>query len=188
MTSIGPSATPSLVDQKKIKAILDETRNKLAKAGLRTLISSSALPGSDVTTALLIAPSEYGLQSILVALEDGKGNAYCDTNAFAAKVKFAVSELVHATAQQNSQGDATLVSEPSVKPKNHGVKWSEESDHELMVLWSFNNIDGTLVRIGEKLERSEVAIAARLVQTGLVENREEARDISRRRAALGKNA
>jgi len=103
-------------------------------------------------------------------------------------VKFAVSELVHATAQQNSQGDATLVSEPSVKPKNHGVKWSEESDHELMVLWSFNNIDGTLVRIGEKLERSEVAIAARLVQTGLVENREEARDISRRRAALGKNA
>ena len=62
------------------------------------------------------------------------------------------------------------------------------AEDRLMVLWSFNNIDGTLVRIGEKLERSEVAIAARLVQTGLVENREEARDISRRRAALGKNA
>ena len=52
-----------------------------------------------------------------------------------------------------------------------------------MVLWSYNGMQGTIDYIATKMSRSTASISHRLVLTGLVDSREEAREISRRRQA-----
>lgn len=176
LNTLASGAMQNWLDQAEINAILNEARRKLAKAGLRTAVSSGALPGSGISAALLIAASDRDLHGELVAISDGRGNAYCDIKSFSEKVDFSVSE------------NRLEAHEASAKPGNHGAKWSPENDEELMVMWSYNSIEGTLAKIAEKLQRSEVSIVARLVKTGFVESREEARDISRRRAGLSESS
>lgn len=67
------------------------------------------------------------------------------------------------------------------KPGQHGKKWTEEIDQTLSSLWNGPGPNNTIAAIAKALERSDVAIAARLVKLGLVADRDEARNISEQR-------
>jgi hypothetical protein len=169
--------------KKAVRDIIQEARAKLQKLGVRTAVSSRALPGAKVSSALLFAASEFDLQAELLSLQEGRDLAYMQGNAFSLRVNFAVEEAERAGSAPNADGEKFAVPSPVSKPINHGSKWNAEADQELMVLWSYNGMQGTIDYIATKMSRSTASISHRLVLTGLVDSREEAREISRRRQA-----
>ncbi|HSY28999.1 MAG TPA: hypothetical protein VK832_15935 [Burkholderiaceae bacterium] len=170
------------IDLVKVQAILTEAQEKLASVGMRSLLTSSVLPGSGTVIVIFVAPNALDLQAALVSLENGKTEAFCDPKAFSVKVQFSLEESAMLGGQSESGHALNGISTTeSLKAKNHGAKWTQENDEELARSWNAGAREGTLHKIAEKMARSEVSIAARLVKIGIVETREQAREISARR-------
>lgn len=172
-------------ESREVNAIIDKVREKLRECGFGTFVTTNTLPGSGKSIALFVADSTYALHAGLVALEEGKNEAYCDIATFANKVEFHIAEspIAGVSFQARRQKRGSPNRSVSTNPKNHCKKWCQSDYDALVDTWESDGPGNTLAAIAEKMNRNEAGVAAKLVRLGLVGSRDEARLISGQRAA-----
>lgn len=82
----------TILNRPDVIAILNETKAKLERCGIYSLVSSNVLPGADASLSLFLGESEYDVQAAYVAQGDGGALAHQDNGPFAERVAAAMAE------------------------------------------------------------------------------------------------